>query len=190
MTFLEFFASICGLLYLGLISFHIRNGWIFGCLSSAIYIYLCSEQELYIQATLQFLYVILGVIGYFNWDSHNKINIERISFKNHIGLILIGSILSILLGKIMTLSNQQFAYLDAGVSVFAVIATILATKSILENWFYWFFVNLLSIFLFAIKEMPITVILYCIYFLGSIFGYFSWNNLFKRNLQNKRPNEN
>ncbi|MFY7667257.1 MAG: nicotinamide riboside transporter PnuC [Crocinitomicaceae bacterium] len=180
MTLLEFIAALSGIVYLGFISFHKRMGWVFGCVSSALYVAICWQQELFIQSGLQFLYVILGIIGYINWNENNKIIIDRVSNKTHFALIILGLILSLLLGKLMSITSQDLPYLDSTISVFSILATILATRSILENWIYWIICNLLAIILFSIQGLQVTTFLYAIYFIGSILGYYNWNNMLNR----------
>jgi nicotinamide mononucleotide transporter len=174
---LELFAVIFGILYLGLISFHKRIGWIFGCISSIIYVFVCAQQNLFIQSGLQLIYVILGIFGFVNWNGKHEIRIQRITIKNHFSIILLALILSLILGKFMSLTEQKLPYLDAFVSVFSVVATMLATKSILENWVYWLLVNILSIVLFWAQGLHVTTFLYFIYFSGSIFGFYKWKKM-------------
>jgi nicotinamide mononucleotide transporter len=121
--------------------------------------------------------VVLGIVGFVNWNETNQLKIERFSWKSHIGIIIIGLMLSLILGKFMSLTNQQLPYLDAFVSIFAVIATLLSTKSMLENWIYWLIVNVLSILLFSAQDLQITTFLYFIYLFGSIFGYYNWKKM-------------
>jgi nicotinamide mononucleotide transporter len=180
LTILEFFAALSGVVYLGFISYLKRIGWIFGCVSSALYVVICWQQELFIQSGLQFLYVILGIIGYINWNNNNKIFIDRVSYKTHFTLIILGLIFSLILGKLMSITSQDLPYLDATISVFSILATVLATRSILENWIYWIICNMLAILLFSIQELHITTFLYAIYFIGSILGYYNWNNMLNR----------
>jgi nicotinamide mononucleotide transporter len=180
LTIFEFFAALSGVVYLGFISYLKRIGWIFGCVSSALYVVICWQQELFIQSGLQFLYVILGIIGYINWNNNNKIFIDRVSYKTHFTLIILGLILSLILGKLMSITSQDLPYLDATISVFSILATILATRSILENWIYWIICNLLAIILFSIQGLQVTTFLYAIYFIGSILGYYNWNNMLNR----------
>ena len=177
MTVLEFLAAFFGILYLGFISFHKRMGWFFGCVSSGIYIFICWQQALFIQAVLQFFYVILGVFGYVHWNENIKIIIERVPQKSHVIFIVLGFILSLFLGKLMSMTNQELPYLDATISIFSILATILATKSIIENWIYWVLCNILSIILFSIQGLEVTTFLYIIYLIGSIFGYNNWRKL-------------
>ena len=177
MSPLEFFAVIFGILYLGLISFHKRIGWIFGCVSSIIYVFVCAQQDLFIQSGLQLIYVILGVFGFLNWNKNDQTPIQRVSLKNHFFIILSGLTLSFFIGFVMAITDQKSPYLDAFVSIFSIVATILATKSILENWVYWIVANLFSIVLFWSQDLDITTFLYFIYLLGSIFGFYNWKKM-------------
>ncbi|MBM3185030.1 MAG: nicotinamide mononucleotide transporter [Bacteroidetes bacterium] len=183
MTILEFFAVLNGVVYLGFISFHKRMGWIFGCLSSALYVLICWQQSLFIQSGLQFLYIVLGIIGYVNWNKQHEISIYRMSLKMHLTLLILGLILSLFLGKLMSMTSQDLPFLDTTISVFSIVATILATRSILENWYYWIFVNLFSIFLFAFQGLQITAFLYAVYLFGSIFGLYNWKKMIQSNTQ-------
>ena len=177
MTLLEFIAALSGIVYLGFISFHKRMGWVFGCVSSALYVAICWQQSLFIQSGLQFLYVILGVIGYINWNKQSKIIINRLSYKMHFALFILGLIICLFFGKLMSMTSQDLPYLDATISVFSIVATILATRSILENWIYWIVCNVLAIVLFSAQGLQVTTFLYLIYLLGSIFGYYNWKKM-------------
>ncbi len=185
MSILELVAVLFGILYLIFITFHRRIGWIFGCLSSTIFIYLCIQQGLYIQGSLQVAYVILGVVGYNNWNNQSELTISRISLKYHLIIIFIGLIAGLSIGKFMSMTNQQLPYLDATISVFSILATYLATKSILENWIYWIVVNAVSIILFSAQGLIFTSVLYLLYGFGSVYGYYNWKGM----LAEKRDNQ-
>ena len=177
MGFLELTAVITGLLYLGLITIKKRAGWIFGCISSLIYMVLCFQQNLFLQSGLQIIYLILGVYGYMNWNKSTNSIIRTVSRKYHFLIIFIGGITSFFLGILMSQTNQQNPYLDALITIFSIIATLLTTKSILENWIYWIVINLLAICLFALQEMHLTVLLFLINTIGSFFGYINWKRI-------------
>ena len=177
MSAFELFALFFGLLYLGFVAYHKRIGWIFGCLSSGIYTLICWRQALFIQALLQFSYVILGIIGYLKCKKNTKLFIKRTSIKENIIYVSTGVFLSLCIGKWMSTTIQQLPYLDTTIAIFSIIATLLATKSILENWLYWIFGNSLAIILFASQTMYITSVLYIIYLCGSIFGFYNWKKM-------------
>lgn len=66
-SFLEIIAFIAGIVYLIGIGKSRRWGWWFGGINAAIYVYLCLELSLYVQTVLQFIYVLLAFVGYWNW---------------------------------------------------------------------------------------------------------------------------
>jgi nicotinamide mononucleotide transporter len=177
LSLLELIAVLTGLLYLALITFKKRVGWVLGCVSSLIYMVLCFQQYLFLQSALQIIYLFLGVYGYFSWNKSTDHIIRIIPTRYHLGILFLGGVISFFLGKLMTTTNQQLPYLDALVTTFSIIATFLTTKSILENWIYWIVINLLAICLFLLQGMHLTALLFLINAIGSVFGYYNWRKL-------------
>ena len=56
-------------------------------------------------------------------------------------------------------------------------AMLSVAKSILENWYYWILLNLLSIILFHLQELYLTEILFLFNFCMSVFGLLYWKKL-------------
>jgi nicotinamide mononucleotide transporter len=170
----EIIAVILGLLYLVLISFSQRIAWIFGIISSAIYVYIAFITEIYLQAGLQFIYVVLGVFGFINWGKSEETKLKIWRLKYHFLVGIPTFVLAILLGFIFSKTNQKLPYLDAFISVFAILATYLTTKSILENWLYWIVLNLLSMYLWYEQDLQLTVFLFAVNTLMAVFGFIMW----------------
>lgn len=177
MSVLELFAVLTGLLYLGLITIKQRAGWIFGCISSLIYMVLCFQQNLYLQSSLQIIYLFLGVYGYFSWNKLTTSVILVLTLKQHFTIITAGCLVSLIVGTMMSKTNQQLPYLDAMITLFSIIATFLTTKSILENWIYWIVINVLAIYLFLSQQMYLTALLFLINTIGSVYGYLNWRKI-------------
>jgi nicotinamide mononucleotide transporter len=177
LSVLELFAALTGLLYLGLITIKQRPGWIFGCISSLIYMILCFQQNLFLQSGLQVIYLFLGVYGYFSWNKVASSVILGLSSKQHVIILTAGCLISLITGTMMSKTNQQLPYLDALITIFSIIATFLTTKSILENWIYWIVINILAIYLFVTQEMHLTALLFLINTIGSVYGYLNWRKI-------------
>ncbi len=45
-------------------------------------------------------------------------------------------------------TRADFAYLDTFTTVFAVFATYMLTKKVLENWLYWVVIDAVSIYIY------------------------------------------
>lgn len=139
-----------------------------------LYYYICSKSNLTIQAFLQLIYVFLGIFAFYKWGKQAEIKIRTIFWKKHLLALIIGSISSFVLGSIFSKNGQFLPFLDAFIAVFAIFSTFLATKAILENWIYWFILNLLSMYLFWAQGLNWSVLLFFGYALTALFGFYSW----------------
>ena len=175
----ELSAVILGFAYLILISFSQRIAWIFGILSSAIYVYMAFIGAIYLQAGLQFVYVVLGVFGFINWGKSAETKLKMWSLKKHLLVGIPTLLLALTLGFIFSKTNQKLPYLDAFISAFAILATYLTTKSILENWLYWIVLNLLSMYLWFEQGLELTVVLFAVNTSMAVFGFILWRKKWK-----------
>jgi nicotinamide mononucleotide transporter len=180
----ELSAVILGFAYLILISFSQRIAWIFGILSSAIYVYMAFIGAIYLQAGLQFVYVVLGVFGFINWGKSAETKLKMWSLKKHLLVGIPTLLLALTLGFIFSKTNQKLPYLDAFISAFAILATFLTTKSILENWLYWIVLNLLSMYLWYEQDLQLTVVLFAVNTLMAVFGFILWRKKWKSEQSN------
>ena len=175
----ELSAVILGLAYLILISFSQRIAWIFGILSSAIYVYMAFIGAIYLQAGLQFVYVVLGIFGFINWGKSAETKLKMWSLKKHLLVGIPTLLLALTIGFVFSKTNQKLPYLDAFISAFAILATYLTTKSILENWLYWIVLNLLSMYLWYEQDLQLTVVLFAVNTLMAVFGFILWRKKWK-----------
>jgi nicotinamide mononucleotide transporter len=53
----------------------------------------------------------------------------------------------------------------------------MVAKKVLENWIYWFVIDLISVFLFASRELYLTAFLFFSYLFIIVIGYRSWNRI-------------
>ena len=176
---IEILAVLLGFIYLFLIGQKKRLAWIFGIASSILYCYICSENNLKIQAGLQFIYVLLGALAYYQWGQKTEIAVRTISWKKHLLALIIGCFLSFALGIIFAKNGQFLPFLDAFIAVFAIFSTFLALKAILENWIYWIILNLLSMYLFWAQGLNFSVFLFFGYALTAVYGFYQWKKELK-----------
>jgi nicotinamide mononucleotide transporter len=66
------------------------------------------------------------------------------------------------------------SFLDAQVFVFSLIATLLTTRKILENWHIWIVVNVVGTIWFAYEHWWYTAALYLAYLVLAINGLRKW----------------
>ena len=60
------------------------------------------------------------------------------------------------------------------VMVFSIFATWMLAQKILANWLYWMFIDTAAITLYWSTGYYVTIILFMVYVMLSVYGYFSW----------------
>ena len=51
----------------------------------------------------------------------------------------------------------------------------MVTNKVLENWLYWIVIDIVSIYLYFSRDLQLTSLLFLVYTVIAIFGYFSWS---------------
>ena len=150
--------------------------WFFAGISVTLYIYICFISHLFAETGLQVFYLFMAVYGYYNWNNSKiAININQWNFSKHLFLILIAAIITFLMGfYFTTYTSAKMPIVDSFTTVFSIIATYMLTKKVLESWLYWIVIDAMSIYLYFSRDLHLTSLLFLIYTVIAIFGYFAW----------------
>ena len=171
-------------MYLILLSKVIRWGCIFGIMSAAFYAYICFNVSLYFQSILQCIYVFAGLWGFWSWSElkePSETGTYHLPIKENIIVFIGAFICAILAYYLLSYTDQKSVLIDSFVSVFSLLATLLTIFRLIENWYYWWVINLLAIVLFYQQNLKATVFLYAVYLALSIYGYLEWRKKLVRN---------
>tara|TARA_B100000965_G_scaffold405283_1_gene438702 strand:- start:1080 stop:1652 length:573 start_codon:yes stop_codon:yes gene_type:complete len=165
--------------------------WLAAAISTSLYIFICYNAKLYAETGLQFFYFLMATIGYLSWKGLKiknentvikKSNIIELKIKHHFFIILIGILISFILGYILSAyTDAKMPLLDSVTTVFSVFATIMVIKKVLENWLYFIVIDIASIYLYYSRGLDQTAILFIVYTLIAIVGYLNWIKLIKTN---------
>ena len=152
--------------------------WAAWIISSIMYIFVMFSAGLYMESGLQIFYIVMGIYGWIQWNnrsSKNNLTVSTWPIINHIYILLILIVLVTFSGLILSnLTEAVSPYIDAFTTWGAIIATYMVAKKILENWYYWFVVDFVSVFLFLSRELYTTALLFSIYIILVIFGFIAW----------------
>lgn len=183
---LEVIAVITAILYLVLAARENIWCWFFGFVSTAIYVFLFYDVALLSESALNIYYMAMAVYGWYQWQNTNQhlsIKIHKWPVNLHLIVITISLLLVYPVGSLMKILGASFPYLDALVALLAVVATFMTARKIFENWYYWLFVDSVSIYLFWSKQMYLTALLFVIYIVLIFFGIVSWKKLWIKQQQ-------
>ncbi len=157
--------------------------WAAALISVSIYIYICFQAQLYAETGLQVFYFIMAIYGYFSWKKNNSLlKINELAISNHILIMILGSLLTFILGFYLSAyTDAQLPIVDSFTTVFSVIATYMVVKKILSNWLYFIIIDAVSIYLYFSRDLHMTALLFSIYTIIAIIGYWKWSKLITDN---------
>ena len=100
----------------------------------------------------------------------------------HLIIFIIGSILTFISGFTLShFTDSSLPTIDSFTTVFSMIATYMVIKRVLSNWLYWIIIDLVSIYIYDYKELYLTALLFIIYAIIAVFGYFNWLKISAQN---------
>lgn len=175
----ELLAVAFGIAYVLLAAKESLWTWFFAFFGTLIYTILFWEGALVSSSLLNFYYMIMAIYGFILWRGGREekpLSISTYTVSQHTKVIIGGLIGSVVLGYLSdTYLNANFAYLDAFVMTFSIIATWMLANKILENWLYWMVVDSAGTYLYFKSEYYATVVLFALYVILAFWGYYSWN---------------
>ncbi len=183
---LEWVAVFAGVFYVVLAARQKMACWFFAFVSSTIYVWLCFSNQLYIESALQVFYVVMAVYGWREWNKQNHNTQERShvifwKWKNHLIFIFVGGLATLGLGFFFqSFTDQQNAYIDAFTTIYSLGATFMATRRILESWIYWIVIDAISIYLYYMRGLQLTSVLFIFFTILAIIGLIQWFRDYKK----------
>jgi len=150
--------------------------WGAAAISVILYIYICYTAQLYPETGLQVFYLLMSFYGYHQWNKNDStLKIQQWTTTKHLLILLIGASLTFLMGFYFTIyTNAAMPLVDSFTTVFSVFATYMVTKKVLGNWLYWIVIDIVSVYLYFSRDLHLTSLLFIMYTVIAIFGYFSW----------------
>jgi nicotinamide mononucleotide transporter len=154
------------------ILFQQGNSWsfLFGILGPLLLALLSWQRKLFADVLLQASYCGLAAYGYFQ-------SIQAPSLHEYKELHFIGISCSLILGLILgyffkSKTTAALPYLDSLITSFSLWATIILMSGLESAWLYFIFINLVSVVLFYKRKLMIIALLFVVYALLAIQGYF------------------
>ena len=150
--------------------------WWAAAISVILYIYICYTAQLYTETGLQFFYLLMAIYGYYHWNKNDSsLKIQQWTITKHLFILLLGALLTFLMGFYFSIyTNAAMPLVDSFTTVFSVFATYMVTKKVIENWLYWIVIDAVSVYLYFSRDLHLTSLLFLVYTIIAIFGYFAW----------------
>ncbi len=172
-------AVVLAILYLVLAAR--ENIWCWGAAfaSTAIYIYVFFDVNLFLESALQVYYLGMAIFGWYQWrqpaDQSATRPISTWSLEKHYVIIAATGAVVVASGYLLSENTSAaLPYVDAFTTWYAVVTTYMVTRKILENWLYWFVIDSVSVYLYYSRGLYLTALLFIAYLVIIVFGYLKW----------------
>ena len=182
-TWLELVAVVIALAMVG---FNMRVNplaWPLAIASSLLYFLLFWDSKLYGEAGLQIVFVVLAGWGWWQWlrgtqDDGAALRVRALPRHAALGcaaaLALAWPALALFLDH---RTDSDVPWFDAFPTAASLVGQWLLGRKYVENWAVWLLVNVVSVGLFAIKGLWLTVLLYAVFAVLSVAGWRAWRRL-------------
>lgn len=187
-NWVEILGTVFGITYVFLSIKQNILTWLLGFITSALYIYVFFVSKFYADMGLQFYYVWISIYGWIIWTRGKQTNhgrevlpVTRLSK----ALLPVLALISLLLWAVIYYILKEFTDSpipvgDAFTTALSIVATWMLARKILEHWLIWIVVDAVSLLLYLYKGLYPTSVMFVIYTLAAIWGFFEWKKVMLR----------
>lgn len=182
---LETLAVVLSIAYLILAMKENSLCWFCAFFSTAIYVWIFGDVNLYMESGLNLYYMAMAVYGWHQWQhggsSGKGVLIATWGLRNHISALLMILLATIVSGYLLDAnSDARLPYVDSFTTWASILSTVMVAKKVLENWLYWIVIDSVSIFLYLDRGLHQTAAMFALYLVLAAVGYCSWRKNYHR----------
>ena len=191
-SYIAVISAICGISYTIFAGKGKPFCYLFGVTGSAFYCMLALQSALWGNLILYACYYLpMQILGFFRWNKHlkegkNEIVKIKLPKKEMLILLILLAVLTVGVYYILQHFDDKNPVLDSITTVFSIGGMYLTVRRAIEQWIFWFGVNILSLIMWiniALSGAKVysTVIMWAVYTILAIYFYIEW----KKELDNK-----
>jgi nicotinamide mononucleotide transporter len=158
--------------------------WPVSILNTVLYCAVFLRAGLYADSALQVVFTALGVYGWWSWRFGGaqgaELPIRRATRAQAWiagGVSLAGVSLSALV--LVRATDSTVPVWDSSVLVLSLVATVAQARKLLESWWVWMLVDVISVPLYLARELYPTALLYTLYLALCVSGLRRWSALLR-----------
>jgi len=177
-----------------------------GLISTAIFVYLLWEWQLFGDMLINVYYSVMSIYGWINWSQHkdtheaDAVTIEHVSRKDIPLMALLSTVTVAFVALIYyfrPVINNDFSFAGAvlGLDLFTwvdytdmlttalfLMAMVLMAQRKIEHWLLWIVADAISVPLYFYKGLSFTALQYVAFTLIAIWAYYEWQRRYQRQL--------
>jgi nicotinamide mononucleotide transporter len=178
---LEFWGAVTGVWDVWLCMKEDIKNFPVGILNITIFFFMFWNQKLYGSAVLQVFFLVLSIWGWYVWLKGTR-NTKEVTVSKDMtvteGLLAltIGSIATYWFGLYLATTGDPSPTLDSALAIFSVIAMYFMSKKVVQCWYIWISIDMVSIWVYSHAGLYITSVLYFVFLCMCLKGLHDWKN--------------
>jgi nicotinamide mononucleotide transporter len=153
--------------------------WPIGVANALFYTVVFARTGLYSDTGLQVVYFVLSLYGWWHWwrggPAADTLPVTRTSRTLALRLAVIGVVAWLLLWTITSrIPGAALPHIDSALVAASLIAQWMMTRKLAENWLVWVVVDVIYVGVFINRQLPLTAVLYAVFFALAVSGHFQW----------------
>jgi len=184
-------STVCGILYTILLGKGKISGFFFGIIGGLCYSYISFKNAFWGNLALSMCYYLpMYFVGLYKWgnniNSENRIvNKRYLPVKDFILYIMCAILFSFIFYFILKYFNDSNPLCDSITTIFSIIALIITVRRGIEQWYFWFIVNIIATIMWFKSYISgvnclATIIMWITYTVLAIYFYVEWKKEIKR----------
>ena len=178
-TLVEWIGAGAGLAGVWLLARASSWNWPVSILNTVLYCAVFLRAGLYADSGLQVVFTALGVYGWWSWRFGGargaELPIRRATRAE--AWIAAGVALSALV--LVRATDSTVPVWDSSVLVLSLVATFAQARKVLESWWVWMLVDVISVPLYLTRELYPTALLYTLFLALCVLGLRRWRVLLR-----------
>ena len=171
---------VTGVLYVVLEILQKKAMWVVGILTGAACAFSFGVQHVWASMGLNLYYVAVSVIGFIRWKKAEEAvgegDIHLTPLPRNVALwsaaaFVVGGLAVI---WILRMVGDAAPFLDGAATMLSVIGTWWLAQSYLQQWVLWIVADILSTLLCISTGQYWMAVLYAVYVISAVYGYFHW----------------
>ena len=178
-------SAICGISYTILAGKGKISCYFIGMIGTFCYSYLSFINGFFGNLALYMLYYFpMEIIGIYKWKKHLKKETQeviktKLSNKERMVYFVVTSVFSLFVSFVLKFLGDSKPFIDGFATVFSILGQWLTVKRCIDQWYVWFFVNLLSLIMWIFAYFNgsncfATIIMWAVYLVLSIYFLQAW----------------
>ena len=156
--------------------------WPTGIASVLLYLVVFWRSHLYLNASLQVVYFVLSIHGWYEWlhggVNKSELRVTRASSRMWGALMSIGAVLTLLLFWLLRAAAHDASppIWDAVTTAFSIVGQYMLNMKIVENWIIWAVVDIIYVFMLVDQHLYYLAALNGFFIILCVKGFIDWRH--------------